>query len=73
MCYYTFEIMLEPNCMLLARCVLSQDKCVVINTDPALGIGKWTPTPCNDTNGFICLQNVGEFVFTQGLSLVNIF
>uniref|UniRef100_A0AAQ6IHY3 Mannose receptor, C type 1b n=1 Tax=Anabas testudineus TaxID=64144 RepID=A0AAQ6IHY3_ANATE len=73
MCYYTFEIMLEPNCMLLARCVLSQDKCVVINTDPALGIGKWTPTPCNDTNGFICLQNVDAPEPTSHNDYVDIF
>ncbi|XP_018531719.1 macrophage mannose receptor 1 isoform X2 [Lates calcarifer] len=37
---------------------LQEDKCVVINTNPLLGIGKWIPKSCNDTNGFICLRNV---------------
>ncbi|XP_071348972.1 macrophage mannose receptor 1-like [Trachinotus anak] len=31
--------------------------CVVINPNPLLGIGKWIPQSCNETNGFICLQN----------------
>ncbi|KAK2822606.1 hypothetical protein Q5P01_022671 [Channa striata] len=31
--------------------------CAVINTSPQLGIGKWIPKSCNDSNGFICLQN----------------
>ncbi|KAM3604663.1 uncharacterized protein V6R79_014470 [Siganus canaliculatus] len=33
-------------------------RCVVINTDPAIGIGKWKSTSCNDTNGYVCLRNV---------------
>ncbi|KAM9349891.1 macrophage mannose receptor 1-like [Symphorus nematophorus] len=35
-----------------------QEQCVVINTSPLLGIGKWQSTSCNDTNGYVCLQNV---------------
>ncbi|XP_013873795.1 macrophage mannose receptor 1 isoform X2 [Austrofundulus limnaeus] len=35
-----------------------QEKCAVINTNPSLGIGKWIPKSCNDTNGFICLQKI---------------
>uniref|UniRef100_A0A3B3BT12 Macrophage mannose receptor 1-like n=2 Tax=Oryzias melastigma TaxID=30732 RepID=A0A3B3BT12_ORYME len=35
-----------------------RDKCAVINTNPSLGIGKWIPYSCNDTNGFVCLRNV---------------
>ncbi|XP_022613990.1 macrophage mannose receptor 1-like isoform X1 [Seriola dumerili] len=33
-----------------------RNKCAVINTNPLLGIGKWIPQSCNDTNGFVCLQ-----------------
>ncbi|XP_028283775.1 macrophage mannose receptor 1-like [Parambassis ranga] len=32
--------------------------CTVLNTNPLLGIGKWIPKPCSDTNGFVCLRNV---------------
>ncbi|XP_030257783.1 macrophage mannose receptor 1-like [Sparus aurata] len=35
-----------------------EQNCVVINTNPLLGIGKWIPKSCNDTNGYICHQNV---------------
>uniref|UniRef100_A0AAQ6IMQ9 Mannose receptor, C type 1b n=1 Tax=Anabas testudineus TaxID=64144 RepID=A0AAQ6IMQ9_ANATE len=52
--YINFNVSIHNLYCVFTPC----DKCVVINTDPALGIGKWTPTPCNDTNGFICLQNV---------------
>uniref|UniRef100_A0AAQ5XYV6 Mannose receptor, C type 1b n=1 Tax=Amphiprion ocellaris TaxID=80972 RepID=A0AAQ5XYV6_AMPOC len=42
-----------------ARFRYQRDKnCAVINTDPSLGIGKWKPKSCNDTNGFVCLRNV---------------
>ncbi|XP_015253776.1 PREDICTED: macrophage mannose receptor 1-like [Cyprinodon variegatus] len=33
-------------------------ECAVINTNPSLGIGKWIPKSCNDTNGFVCLKDV---------------
>ncbi|XP_047223891.1 macrophage mannose receptor 1-like isoform X2 [Girardinichthys multiradiatus] len=33
-------------------------QCAVINTKPSLGIGKWIPRSCNDTNGFICQKAV---------------
>ncbi|RVE62049.1 hypothetical protein OJAV_G00176930, partial [Oryzias javanicus] len=36
----------------------TRDKCAVINTKPSLGIGKWVPHSCNDTNGFVCLRDV---------------
>ncbi|XP_076601189.1 macrophage mannose receptor 1-like [Chaetodon auriga] len=32
--------------------------CVVINTNPSLGAGKWISKSCNDTNGYICHRNV---------------
>ncbi|XP_059200605.1 macrophage mannose receptor 1-like [Centropristis striata] len=35
-----------------------QKKCVVLNTNSSLGIGKWKPKSCNDTNGFICGRKV---------------
>nr|XP_046265195.1 macrophage mannose receptor 1-like isoform X4 [Scatophagus argus] len=38
--------------------IWSQKKCVVINTNPSLGLGKWLGKSCNDTNGYICLRNV---------------
>ncbi|XP_008284987.1 macrophage mannose receptor 1-like [Stegastes partitus] len=37
---------------------LHENNCAVINTRPSLGIGKWITKSCNDTNGFICLQNL---------------
>uniref|UniRef100_A0A3P9LTA8 Mannose receptor, C type 1b n=1 Tax=Oryzias latipes TaxID=8090 RepID=A0A3P9LTA8_ORYLA len=37
---------------------LLRDKCAVINTNPSLGIGKWIPQFCNDTNAFVCLRDV---------------
>ncbi|XP_026229722.1 macrophage mannose receptor 1-like isoform X2 [Anabas testudineus] len=33
--------------------------CAVMNTEPKIGIGKWIAKSCNDTNGYICLQNLG--------------
>ncbi|KAM4727472.1 macrophage mannose receptor 1-like [Anableps anableps] len=36
----------------------SDKRCAVINTNPTLGIGKWVPKSCNDTNGFICLKDM---------------
>uniref|UniRef100_A0A3Q2X2U7 Mannose receptor, C type 1b n=1 Tax=Haplochromis burtoni TaxID=8153 RepID=A0A3Q2X2U7_HAPBU len=35
-----------------------QKNCFVINTKPLIGIGKWSQKSCNDTNGFICHQNL---------------
>ncbi|XP_061588555.1 macrophage mannose receptor 1-like [Cololabis saira] len=37
-------------------------RCAVINTSPSLGIGKWIPKSCNDTNGFVCLRDVDPAV-----------
>ncbi|XP_067462383.1 macrophage mannose receptor 1-like [Thunnus thynnus] len=42
------------------RIVFNGEKCVVINTSPVLGIGKWIPKSCNDTNGFVCHRNVDK-------------
>ncbi|XP_037642854.1 macrophage mannose receptor 1-like [Sebastes umbrosus] len=39
-----------------------QKQCAVINTNPSLGIGKWVPKVCSDTNGFICLRNVDKYL-----------
>ncbi|XP_071348975.1 macrophage mannose receptor 1-like isoform X1 [Trachinotus anak] len=33
-------------------------ECAVMNTDPGIGRGKWIPMSCNDTNGYVCLQNL---------------
>ncbi|KAM7379549.1 hypothetical protein PAMP_005095 [Pampus punctatissimus] len=41
-----------------------RNKCVAINTSPVPGIGKWISKSCNDTNGFVCIQNV-ETYFTD--------
>ncbi|XP_034038309.1 macrophage mannose receptor 1-like [Thalassophryne amazonica] len=35
-----------------------ENKCAVITTKPSIGIGKWVPRSCNDTNGFICHKNL---------------
>uniref|UniRef100_A0A8C3ALH3 Mannose receptor, C type 1b n=1 Tax=Cyclopterus lumpus TaxID=8103 RepID=A0A8C3ALH3_CYCLU len=37
---------------------ISRQPCVVINTNPTIGIGKWIKRSCNDTNGYVCLRNV---------------
>ncbi|XP_035994268.1 macrophage mannose receptor 1 [Fundulus heteroclitus] len=39
-----------------------EKNCVVINTKSSLGIGKWIPKSCNDTNGFICQKDVDPAV-----------
>ncbi|XP_076004152.1 macrophage mannose receptor 1b isoform X2 [Genypterus blacodes] len=36
----------------------NEEQCVVMTTNPTLGIGKWLITSCNDTNGYICLRSV---------------
>ncbi|KAM6919049.1 macrophage mannose receptor 1-like [Xenentodon cancila] len=38
--------------------ILGSKRCAVINTSPSLGIGKWIPKSCNDTNGFVCVRDV---------------
>ncbi|XP_044077015.1 macrophage mannose receptor 1-like [Siniperca chuatsi] len=55
-----------------------EKKCVVINTNPSLGIGKWITKSCNDTNGFVCLRNVDPSLPdtpepTTSTDYVNIF
>ncbi|XP_042352881.1 macrophage mannose receptor 1-like isoform X2 [Plectropomus leopardus] len=35
----------------------SENQCVVITTNPNSRIGTWVKKSCNDTNGYICLQN----------------
>ncbi|XP_075954227.1 macrophage mannose receptor 1-like [Anarhichas minor] len=32
--------------------------CAVMTPNPTIGLGKWIKRSCNDTNGYICLQNV---------------
>lgn len=39
-----------------------QEDCVAMTTNPLLGIGKWLIRSCNDTYGFICNRNLGEFI-----------
>uniref|UniRef100_A0A7N6C4I5 Mannose receptor, C type 1b n=1 Tax=Anabas testudineus TaxID=64144 RepID=A0A7N6C4I5_ANATE len=39
--------------------VFQEKGCAVMNTEPKIGIGKWIAKSCNDTNGYICLQNLG--------------
>uniref|UniRef100_A0A669D8Q0 Mannose receptor, C type 1b n=2 Tax=Oreochromis niloticus TaxID=8128 RepID=A0A669D8Q0_ORENI len=36
----------------------NEDDCVVMNGNPAFGIGKWIIRSCNDTNGYICQRNL---------------
>ncbi|XP_042352885.1 macrophage mannose receptor 1-like isoform X2 [Plectropomus leopardus] len=36
----------------------NEKRCVVMTTDPDVGIGKWRKTSCSDTNGYVCLRNV---------------
>ncbi|XP_029309225.1 macrophage mannose receptor 1-like [Cottoperca gobio] len=38
--------------------IIRQRHCAAINMNSSLGIGKWLPKSCNDTNGFVCLKNV---------------
>ncbi|XP_076004107.1 macrophage mannose receptor 1-like isoform X1 [Genypterus blacodes] len=35
-----------------------EQKCVVINTNPTYGLGSWMSMSCNDTHGFVCVQNL---------------
>lgn len=34
----------------------------MMSTSPLLGLGKWLPKSCNNTNGFICNRDLGEFL-----------
>lgn len=34
----------------------------MMSTKPLLGVGKWLPKPCNNTYGFICNRDLGEFM-----------
>uniref|UniRef100_A0A4W6EZB1 Mannose receptor, C type 1b n=1 Tax=Lates calcarifer TaxID=8187 RepID=A0A4W6EZB1_LATCA len=36
----------------------NEEDCVVMNSNPTLGTGKWLIKSCNDTNGYICLRNL---------------
>ncbi|XP_037537284.1 macrophage mannose receptor 1-like [Nematolebias whitei] len=38
----------------------SDNHCAVMNTNPLMGIGIWIAKSCNDTYGFICMQNVDQ-------------
>ncbi|XP_027145353.1 macrophage mannose receptor 1 isoform X2 [Larimichthys crocea] len=46
----------------LGHYTLSQRQCTVMTTDSKVGIGKWLKKSCNDTNGYICLQDVDPAV-----------
>ncbi|XP_028448497.1 macrophage mannose receptor 1-like [Perca flavescens] len=35
-----------------------EEQCAVIKSDHSIGIRQWIPKSCNDTNGFVCLQNI---------------
>ncbi|KAK9518661.1 hypothetical protein VZT92_022845, partial [Zoarces viviparus] len=37
-----------------------EEECVVLTSSSTFGIGKWFIKTCNDTNGFICQQDVGK-------------
>lgn len=34
----------------------------MMSTNPLLGIGKWMTKSCNNTYGFICNRDLGEFL-----------
>ncbi|KAM8849999.1 macrophage mannose receptor 1-like isoform 1-T1 [Spinachia spinachia] len=36
----------------------NEGECVVLNSNPSIGAGKWSVRSCNDTNGFICIRDV---------------
>ncbi|KAG7523935.1 hypothetical protein JOB18_004764 [Solea senegalensis] len=36
----------------------NEEDCVVMNSHPAIGVGKWMTKSCNDTNGFVCTRNL---------------
>ncbi|KAF7668435.1 hypothetical protein LDENG_00014620 [Lucifuga dentata] len=40
----------------------NEEQCVVMNSNPTIGIGKWLIRSCNDTNGFVCLRNVDPLI-----------
>ncbi|XP_068593729.1 macrophage mannose receptor 1b [Cebidichthys violaceus] len=35
-----------------------EDECVVLNSSPSFGTGKWLIKTCNDTNGFVCHRDI---------------
>ncbi|XP_040911919.1 macrophage mannose receptor 1-like [Toxotes jaculatrix] len=43
----------------------NEEDCVVMNSNPSLGTGKWLVKSCNDTNGFICLRNLDPNIKAQ--------
>ncbi|XP_042353142.1 macrophage mannose receptor 1-like isoform X2 [Plectropomus leopardus] len=36
----------------------NEEDCVIMNSNPTLGTGKWIVKHCNDTNGFVCLRGL---------------
>ncbi|XP_033959747.1 macrophage mannose receptor 1-like isoform X1 [Pseudochaenichthys georgianus] len=42
-----------------------QEKCVMMTRSPDLPTGKWLIKGCNDTNGFVCLQNLDPNIQPQ--------
>ncbi|XP_075877945.1 macrophage mannose receptor 1-like [Nelusetta ayraudi] len=43
----------------------NEDDCVVMSTNPLLGIGKWLPKSCNNTYGFICNRDLDPSITAQ--------
>lgn len=40
-----------------------QKICVAFRTDAIFGVARWIEKSCNDTNGYICHQNISKFCF----------
>lgn len=60
---------IKPAALVLNCCVIlknlsvpHQEDCVVMTGNPTFGTGKWVVKSCNDTNGFVCVRNVGKFL-----------
>lgn len=42
-----------------------------MTSNSVIGLGKWLVKSCNDTNGYICHRNVGEFIFFSLLETIQ--
>ncbi|XP_042285556.1 macrophage mannose receptor 1-like isoform X1 [Thunnus maccoyii] len=43
----------------------NEEDCVLMTSNPTLGIGKWMIKSCNDTNGFVCLKKLDSSTQSQ--------
>ncbi|XP_039999154.1 macrophage mannose receptor 1-like [Xiphias gladius] len=43
----------------------NEEDCVVMNSNPTFGFGKWLIKSCNDTNGFVCVQDLDPKIPAQ--------